>query len=54
MVPISLSLKCTLYLTLTIHEWVNVFLCIAQSERLEQIEVYADISEVLISNFTIH
>ena len=54
MVPISSSLKCTPYLKLTVHEWVDVFLCIAQSERLEQIEVYAEISEVLISNVTIH
>ena len=51
-VPISSSLKCTL--KLTIHEWVDVFLCIAQSERLEQIKVSAEIIEVLISNVTIH
>ena len=54
MVPISSSLKCTLDLTLTVHDWVNVFRCIAQSERLEQVKVYAVISEVLISNVTIH
>ena len=54
MVPISSSLKCTLNLTLTVHEWVDVFLCIAQSERLEQIKVYPMISEVLLSSVTIH
>ena len=54
MVLISSSLKCTLHLTLTVHEWVDVFLCITQSERLEQIKVYPMISEVLISNVTIH
>ena len=53
-VPSSSSLKCSLYLTLTVHEWVDVFLCIAQSERLEQIKVYPMIREVLISNVTIH
>ena len=53
-VPSSSSLKCTLDLTLTVHEWVDVFLCITQSERLEQIKVYTRISEVLISNVTIH
>ena len=53
-VPISSSLKCTLHLKLTVHEWVNVFRCIAQSERLEQIKVSAEIIEVLISNVTIH
>ena len=53
-VPISSALKCTLYRILTVHECVDVFLCIAQSERLEQIKVDAVISEVLISNVTIH
>ena len=53
MVPISSSPKCTLDLRLTVHECVDVFLCIAQSERLEQIKVSTEISEVLISNFTI-
>ena len=52
-VPISSSLKCTLELTLTVHDRVDVFLCIAQSERLEQIKVDAVISKVLISNVTI-
>ena len=47
MVPISSSLKYILDLRLTVHEWVDVFLCIAQSERLEQIKVYARISEVI-------
>ena len=54
MVPISSSLKCTLGLILTVHECVDVFLCIAQSERLEQIKVEARIIEVLISNFPMH
>ena len=54
MAPISSSLKCALYLKLSVHEWMDVFLCIAQSERLEQIEVYAVITKVLISNVTIH
>ena len=54
MVSISSSLKCTLNLTLTVHEWVDVYLCIVQSERLEQIKVDAEIREVLISNVTIH
>ena len=54
MVPISSSLKCSLNLTLTVHECVDVFLCIAQSERLEQFKVYAVIIEVLISNFPMH
>ena len=53
-VPISSSLKCALYLKLSVHEWMDVFLCIAQSERLEQIEVSAEIIEVLISNFPMH
>ena len=51
MVPISSSLKCTLNLILTVHEWVNVFLCIAQSERLEQIKVYTEISEGHLSDY---
>ena len=54
MAPISSSLKCTLDLTLTVHEWMDVFLCIAQSERLEHIKVSAEISEVLICNVPIH
>ena len=51
-VPGSLSLKCTLHLMRRVHEWVDVFLCIAQSQRLEQIRVVAEISdrEVLQSN----
>ena len=53
MVPISSSLKCTLQLKLTVKEWVHIFFCIAKSERLEQIKVSAEISEVLISNVTI-
>ena len=44
--PILSSLKCTLHLTLTVHQWVDVFLSIAQSERLEQIMVDGDIIEV--------
>ena len=47
MVPISSSPKCSLNLRLTVNECVDVFLCIAQSERLEQIKVYAVISEVI-------
>ena len=54
MVPISSSLKCTLNLTLTVPELVDVFLCIAQSERSEQIKVYTEISEVLMSIVPIH
>ena len=51
MVPISSSLKCTLELNLTVHERVDVFLSIAQSERLKQIKVDAEISEVIISPY---
>ena len=53
MAPVSSSLKCTLYLRLAVHEWVDMFLCMAQSERLEQIKVSAEISEVQIFNVTI-
>ena len=53
-VPISSSVKCTLHQRLAVHEWLDVFLCIVQSERLEQIKMDGVISEVLISNVTIH
>ena len=50
----AVFIQCTLDLTLTVHEWVNVFLSIKQSERLKQINVYGNISKVPISNVTIH
>ena len=49
-VPISSSLKCRLELDFPLHEWVDLFIGIAQAERLEEIEVIARISEVLLLN----
>ena len=49
-VPISSSLKCTLEQEFPLHEWVDLFIGIAQAERLEEIEVIARISEVLLLN----
>ena len=52
-VPISSSLKCRLELNFPIHEWVDLFIDIAQAERLEEIKVIAEISEVLLLNDSI-
>ena len=49
-VPISSSLKCGLKLDFPLHEWVDLFIDIAQVERLEEIKVIAEISEVLLLN----
>ena len=45
---VTSSLECRLRLKLKLHEWVDLFLCIAQSENLEQIKVDQEIREVLM------
>ena len=52
-VPVSSSLKCRLELTFPLHDWVDLFIGIAQAERLEEIKVTAEISEVLLLNGSI-
>ena len=47
--PISSSLQCTLNgLELSVHEWAELFIEIAQSERLEEIKVHSRIMKVCI------
>ena len=52
-VPVSSSLKCRLELTFPLHEWVDLFIGIAQAERLEEIKVTAEIIKVLLLNGSI-
>ena len=53
-VPISPSLKCSLELdSFPLHEWVDLFIGIAQAERLEEVKVIANISKVLLLNGSI-
>ena len=52
-VPISSSLKCRLKLSFPLHEWADLFIGIAQAERLEEIKVTAEIIKVLLLNGSI-